>query len=282
MMISLPTKWVKENSLGKGSEVELTERDNLLVISKDPEKIKREVTINLTTPIRTAVRTLITNAYRTGYDKVTVNFKEKHIYNFIKELVDEQLLGYEIIKKEGNSCVIENIASLTEEQFDNIFAKLWMNIEETFEYVEQYLRGEKPEFEKTQNKTKEFDNLCRRIIFKENLPNSELNIDFHSDLVHAQRELYLLLTYLENHKIKNPKTELEVLFEAKKSFGMLKKAYYEKDIVLVEQLIQFQQEHYKIFYKDLEKANPIVIHHLMNALRGFYLGASPLAGMLMN
>jgi phosphate uptake regulator len=135
MMISLPTKWIKENNLGKGDEVDVNEFEKDLIISKEFRNAKKETEITITSPLVTAVRIMITNAYRADYHKVKVNYKDKKVYSIIKELVDEQLLGYEIIKKEENYCVIENIASLSETQFDNIFSKLLMNVEETFDYA---------------------------------------------------------------------------------------------------------------------------------------------------
>ncbi|MBP7708569.1 hypothetical protein KA107_02695 [Candidatus Pacearchaeota archaeon] len=281
MMVSLPTKWIKENKLEKGDEVELYESENKLVISRESQKMNKETEITITTPIKTAVQVMITNAYRADYNKIKINYKDKKIYSMVKDLVDEQLLGYEIIKKEENYCVVENIASLTQEQFDNMFSKLLLNIEDTFDYVEQYLNGEKPEYEKTQSKTKEFDNLCRRIIFRENLPRGELRMDFHSELIHAQRELYMLLVFMSKNKAKISKIELDLLIDVRKAFAMLKEAYYTKNMETIEKLIQFQQEHYTKSYKNLEKANPVIIHHLMNALRGFYLCSSPLAGMIL-
>ncbi len=281
MMISLPTKWIKENSLNKGDEVDVIESEKDLIISRESKEIKKETEITITVPLQTAVQVMITNAYRADYHKVKVNFKDKRIYPMIKQLVDDQLLGYEIIKKEENYCIIENIASLTETQFDNIFSKLLMNVEETFDYAEQLFNGERVNFETTQNKTKEFDNLCRRLIFRERMSKSELRVDFHSELMHAQREIYLLLTYLSKNKFKTDKTELDLLRECRKAFEMLKEAYYTKSISTIEKLIEFEHEEYKKAYKDLEKSNPIIIHHLMNALRGFYLCASPLAGILI-
>jgi phosphate uptake regulator len=281
MMISLPTKWIKENNLGKGDEVDVIELEKNLLISKEFKNLKKETELTVTIPIRTAVQVMITNAYRADYHKVKVNYKDPKVYSIIKQIVDEQLLGYEIIQKAEGYCIIENIASLTETQFDNIFSKLLMNIEETFDYAAQYLKGERVDFEKTQDKTKEFDNLCRRIIFREQMAKSELRVDFHSELMHAQREIYLLLLYLSKNKTKSDKTELDLLIDCRKTFEMVREAYYTKSIETLEKLIEFEQSAYKKAYKALEKSDPIIIHHLMNVLRGFYLSTSPLVGILI-
>ena len=42
MMISLPSKWIKENSLEKGSEVELEEEGSSVMISVDKKEKKKE------------------------------------------------------------------------------------------------------------------------------------------------------------------------------------------------------------------------------------------------
>ncbi|MEI7719531.1 MAG: AbrB/MazE/SpoVT family DNA-binding domain-containing protein, partial [archaeon] len=227
MMISLPSKWIRENKLDKGDEIDLTEEGNKLIISKSSLQ-RKEIELTITIPIITAVQVMITNAYRADYNRVKVKYKDKKVYPLIKDLIDEQLLGYEVIEKGDGYCIIENIATLSETQFENIFSKLLMNIEETFDYAEQFLNGERPEFEKTQGKTKEFDNLCRRIIFREERAQSELRADFHSELVHAQREIYLLLLYLNKIKFKADKIELDLLRECRKAFEMLKEAYYTK------------------------------------------------------
>lgn len=281
MMVSLPTKWIKENSLDKGDEIDLEEEGNQLIISKDTQKTKKEIIIDITVPHPAAIRVMITNAYRSDYNKIKVTYKEPKTYEIIKQLLDEQLFGYEILEKEKDFCIIENIASLEENQFDNIFSKLIMNIEDSFDHVEQLINGEKPDFEKTQNKTKEFDNLCRRIIAREDKNKSEVRLDFNSELIHAQRELYLLMVYMSKNKTKFDKAEIELLRNVRKSFNMLKEAYQKKSVEILEKLIEFEQQEYKNSYKLLEKTNPIIVHHLMNSLRGFYLCASPLMGILI-
>jgi len=281
MMISLPTKWIKENKLEKGDEIDLEEEGSRLIISKDTQKTKKEIIIDITVPHPAAIRVMITNAYRSDYNKIKVTYKEPKTYEIIKQLLDEQLFGYEILEKEKDFCIIENIASLEENQFDNIFSKLIMNIEDSFDHVEQLINGEKPDFEKTQNKTKEFDNLCRRIIAREDKNKSEVRLDFNSELIHAQRELYLLMVYMTKNKTKFDKSEIELLRNVRKSFNMIKEAYQKKSVEILEKLIEFEQQEYKNSYKLLEKTNPIIVHHLMNSLRGFYLCASPLMGILI-
>jgi len=281
MMISLPSKWIRTNNLEKGKEIDISEIENTLVVSTENNNSKKETEITLNNAMESSIGTLITTIYRENFSRVKVNFQNKKSFSILREILDDQLLGFEVIKKAEDYCIIESITDPTGEQFDNIFSKLLLNIEDLFEFTEQYFSGESPKFEKTEDKIIEFDNLCRRIIYRENYPKSELRIDFHSELIHAQRELYLLLLVMGKQRLKTGKNELRLLMDCKNIFEMLKEAYSNKNLELIEKLIVFEQENYKKAYKELENYNPLVIHHLMNVLRGFYLAASPLAGLIL-
>lgn len=54
-----------------------------------------------------------------------------------------------------------------------------------------------------------------------------------------------------------------------------------KDIKLIERMHILEKEFvYKKGYSNLEKDNSIIIHHLLNATRSFYLASSPLIGII--
>jgi len=87
LMISLPAKWLKRFKLGKGDEIDVDEEGSRLVISKKGAKVGKETEINLTRQTETGIRTLITNAYRSGFDVVNVKFEnEEHVPDIAKEL----------------------------------------------------------------------------------------------------------------------------------------------------------------------------------------------------
>ena len=279
LMISLPSKWIHANKLGKGDEVEVEEKGNDLNISpKRLDKIK-ETQINLLSNIDSSIRTILTNTYRQGYDKVTVNFKDAKSIESIEKVVATQLLGFEIIKKTHNSCIIENVTEPSKEQFENIFSKMIMNIEELISMTGRALSGEKFEgFEKTEAKIKEFDNFCRRLISRETMEREDIKLAFHQELIHAQRNLYYLLAYLAHNKIKSTKTELDFLGTCREMFSLLMDFYKNKKTETLEKMHSLETESYKKGYNLLSKkdVNSIVIYNILSATRGFYLASSPL------
>jgi len=283
MMISLPSKWIKKNKLEKGDEVELEELNRKLVITTESKKGSSEITVNLSSLTESAVRTIVTNVYRAGYNKIIINFNDKAILKIIEDVIENYLIGFEIIKKSQNSCIIENITEPSEDQFDNIFSKIIWSINDLFEITEAMLKKEKRDFTKIEEKIKQFDNLCRRIISKKGIDEKlQLQLAFHSELIHAQREIYHLLRYLGKNPVKTGKEELELLEECKQIFETLKQAYNRKDISLLEKIHGTEKEIiYKKGYNSFKKANPIIVHHLLSTARGLYLATSPLVVLFL-
>ena len=74
LMVSLPSKWAKQNKLGKGDEVDVFQRDNALMLTPESVSSKREVEIEIGSETESSVRTIITNTYRMGYDRIKVYF----------------------------------------------------------------------------------------------------------------------------------------------------------------------------------------------------------------
>lgn len=285
MTVSLPAKWLKRFNLKKGDEIDIQEKENHLVLSLDEEKWKTETSLNLSSLEESSIRTMMTNAYRLGYDKIKVTFNNEKAFEAIPELVEKNLLGFEIIQKGKNSCVIESVTEPAKEQFDNIFSKVFMNTEELFNILESALAGNKQRFEDIERKIMQYDNFCRRIIAKRRIyDNNFLQWSFHSSFVHATRELYHLLNYLSKNKIKSQKEELDLFKKVKNMFEIIKRSYIQKDIKLLEKAHELEKEIiYKEGYATLKKSdNPVVIYCLMAAARQFYISNSPLMGIIIS
>jgi phosphate uptake regulator len=285
MTISLPAKWLKKLNIHKGDEVDIREKENHLIIAVDEEKAKTEITLNIASLEESSIRTIIANAYRLGYDKINVKFNNSDTIKLITEIVEKSLLGFEVIKKDKNECIIESVTEPSKEQYENIFSKVFLNIEELFNVLQLRLNGERQEFQEIDKKIQQYDNFCRRIIAKRGVyENNFLQWQFHSEIIHGARELYHLLNYLSKNKIKITKYDLEMLKNCREIFEMLKKAYINKDLSLADRIREFEKEiTYKKGYLSLNSsANPIIVFHLIVIVKHFYLANSPLTGIIIN
>jgi len=280
LMVSLPAKWIQANGLDKGSEVGIEEAGNKLIIEPEETKKRREIILNISSLTETSVRTMITNAYRMGYDKIKINFKDKNTLKIVEDVIQTVLMGFEISKFDNKSCILESITEPSKDQFDNVFSKLLMNIDALFEAAEKNLSGSNEDYKYIELKIKQFDNFCRRVISKHNFRSPELIWVFHTKLIHAQREIYLMLNYISKKPVKANKLTLNLLKDCKELFDLLKKGYLEKDIASLEKIHDREKEIiYKKGYDLLEKKiDPIVVNHILWASRNFYLASSPLMG----
>jgi phosphate uptake regulator len=285
MMISLPSKWVKEKQLKKGQEVNIEEDSGKLVVSIEGLAEKKTKEISLKGMSESPIRLLLTNAYRSGYDILKVEFDEGQLKT-INDVLERFMIGMEIIKKEKNSCIIESITEPSAEQFEAILGKIFMNLSALIEITENRINGEKTseDYEKITHKIHQYDNFCRRVIIKEHQNKSYLYWSFLSILGHSARELLHLNEMLDKEKVKiSPETK-KIIQEIKSLSDMIAMAYQKKDSSLIEKVHRSEKEIEKKTESLLETKKGkevIVMHYLASASRNMYLASSPLFTLLL-
>ncbi|MDP3918757.1 MAG: AbrB/MazE/SpoVT family DNA-binding domain-containing protein [Nanoarchaeota archaeon] len=284
MMISLPSKWVKNLNLKKGDEINLEEEGKNLIISSEGYSTKKELQISINQNTESSIRTNIINAYRNGYDKLEIDFKDSKDYSLIVNILKNYLIGFEIIKREENKCVVENITEPSSNQFEILFRKILYNISSLIENTEERLKNKKEfkDYEEIVLKIHQYDNFCRRTVIKNNLiENQNLFWTFSTLLIHGQRELYHLNKFLDKNKINF--NQFDFYNSLKKIFNLLNEAYVNKDMLKIELIHRLEKEIiYKDFYNKIQKSskNNVILFHIALAIKNFYLASSPLIGLL--
>ena len=285
LMVSLPSKWCKKFSLKKGDEINIEVADNNLIVSPKEIKVKSETEITLTGLAESSIRTLITNTYRIGYDKIKVNFSSDMQFKILQNVIRTRLIGFDVIKKEKNYCIIENITEPNADQFENLLQKIFLNIIELFEITDQRLQGKKPvsDYEDVETRIQQYDNFCRRVIAKRKFEkNTQLFWTFLTLLIHGQRELYHLNRFLDKIEGKRPKKSKEVLNllkDARSLFRMIQEAYLKKEIKILEEVHELEKE--LIYQKAYKILKDPITYHITCCIRNFYLASSPLMGLLI-
>jgi len=287
LMISLPSKWCKKSGLKKGDEIDIESINNNLIVSSKEIKTKKETEITLVGLAESSIRTLITNTYRLGYDKIKVNFLSDVQFKILQDVIKTQLLGFDIIKREKNYCVIENITEPSPNQFENLLQKILLNITELFEITEQKLQGKKPvsDYEDTESRIQKYDNFCRRVISKKPFEkNPQLFWTFLTSINRAQRELYHLNKFLDKKKFKEKESKeikeiIDLLKDARMIFEMIQESYLKKNTKILEKVHELEKKLiYKKAYKILKSP---VVYHITSCIRSFYLSSGPLMGLLL-
>jgi hypothetical protein len=289
MMISLPSKWIKEHLLKKGDEIDMVMQSGNLLISKGSLNEKRIAEINLSGYAESSIRTLITNVYRSGYDGMRITFKDEKQFKIVNATLNHYLLGFEVMKKDEKKCLIENITEPAFDQFEVIMEKIIYNVGLLITSTKEKLQGKNPsmDYEDIVFKIYQYDNFCRRVIARKEQGSikNQLYWTFQTLLIHGQRELYHLHKSIEGKKYIASPSILALLDDTDAMYGLIKNGYLKKDISLLEKMHEDEKEIiYTKGYAALAKAKSneaIVIYHLLSAARNFYLASSPLMGLLI-
>jgi len=254
-----------------------------MVLSKNTIP-KKEIKIRLHSLPESPVRNILINAYRLGYDKVILKFKEQVSSEIIEAMI-YNLIGFGLIKKEKKVIILESIAYPSEYRANRIFSKLLRCVDSLFEILENGKSGDKKDFEIIEEQIQAFNNLCRRVVSRSNKPHMQLRWAFQTELGHAQKEIYLTLKEIQ--KLQNRSKELKRLtMGCKNLYILLKKAYTERDVHLLWQIHKLQERLIEEQgYNLLKTCNPkerIAVYHLLNAIRNLSIATSPLIGLFMN
>jgi len=126
MTITLPSSWIKENNIVPGEELDVEVKEKEIAVKKNsPQGIEKTV-FQMYGGGSYLYRHLGV-LYRMGYDEVKIEFDDPLIIEKIQYEI-EQMPGFEIVDQGENYCIIKNIATGLEKEFDNILRKIFLNI----------------------------------------------------------------------------------------------------------------------------------------------------------
>jgi phosphate uptake regulator len=284
LMVSLPSKWIKANNLDKGSEIEITEKNNDLNISLQKQIKKKELTLAIKGYSPTALRSLLTNAYRLHYDKIIIEYTNEQDIIKIEQILKNSLIGFEIVSKTEKYCTIENITEPSIEHTDVIFTRLLHNIKELFESTKKQMLGtnEFSYITEIEENIQRYDNFCRRLSMTSQY--ATLLVAFYKEISQAQREIYYIAEYTDKKKVKISPETIKLFDEMIKMFEKLREAYQKNDLSLVEEMHSKEKE---LIYtkgyallKTRKGEENIVLFRILTATRMLYLSVSPLIGII--
>ncbi|MFA6460884.1 MAG: hypothetical protein WCV90_01340 [Candidatus Woesearchaeota archaeon] len=125
--LCLPIKWVRSKGLKAGSEVEIEEvEDKLLIGSKNKGtgKIKE---LNFHEAPKNLLRSAIASAYKNGYDEIRIVTKVEISLSEINSIVNT-FTGLEVVSSSQKQIIIKSFFSTTEEEIEKLIVKLFQII----------------------------------------------------------------------------------------------------------------------------------------------------------
>ncbi len=267
--IILPIKWIREHNLQPGEEVEVDEENGKLTIQPRKTTVeKKELSLKIPASEETYVRTMIVNAYRSGFDIIHVQYGGKE--DTLHEIIDKYLIGFEMhIVKEGN-YTIEAVSEPSTNNFEEILQRQFHSIS----LIVSNLNGEESVVIKNVQKVQRYDNFLKRCLSKRRQNSPEL-WQLLSNITQIARACVHCKKFIEENEIV---LKERVMQELTRMFSLLKQAFLRKDISYLQELHTREKD---IVYREEEfSTQPQLAYLIKNLARVIYIAGSPLTGWI--
>ncbi len=244
---SLPSRWVRKYNLKQGDYLDVDERENQLFLSTvKPLESKTEV---ISLPSKELfLKRLIYVPYGLGYDEVKFTYKDPQM---IHQIIDASsiLIGFEIVNQGENYCVFKNMSTSFEEEFENIFRRVFYTIEtllsEVGEIVEKKQHGKLKHFGERENIVNRLVCFCERVINKRGTQNFTDNSFAYTTVWTLEQmgdELKQMAGILSTMSKTSPETK-KAIEDVYKLFQQFSKLYFKPSL---EDAVHFKKTYHQM------------------------------------
>lgn len=283
LTVTLPSDWVKKHSLKPGDDVEVVEKNESIIVNPKVHIVGKRVEFNIDVNNRWYIGQVVRHCYFSGYKEVLIRFKDKSVLKTIRERVN-QLLGFEIVDINVDSCLIRNISLELDEEFDSLYRKVFLLTKNLFDMLI------KSEYDldmvmSTYNDIMKFALFCRRVLIKE-LDNKKKfnNYILLQRWTMISNNLVYIFQYLSKNNLKLSAQELKYVKLCKEMYNIFYDALFKKDMKDVLNLNQrreeFIEEEGKI--KKLDGSHLIIISYLHENIRMIASSCTILLNLIIN
>jgi len=285
MMISLPTKWIKENKLDKGDEVNVEEKGiNLVIGASEKKNTKKEIVIALTDQNYKDLRVFLTHSYRRGFDKIILTGYLEEASKEINSLVSDVLLGFEVVERAKDKIAIENISSPDETKYEIILSKVFIIVKDMPNIILN--KPNISELKETKDHCDKFVLFCRKIISENKFTeNPMLEWEFLTLLTHVQHTYYYLGEYIHTNKVTISKDLESLILESGNYFNLLYEAHHNKDITQINKINSLKNKfQYGKCLELIAKSKgkeAVAASYLREIFRWIQISSSPLLSKLL-
>ncbi len=271
LMVSLPSKWVKELNICRGDEIDLIEQDGGILLTKEPNHEKLSVSYDVTGFTRRAVKWVMNIAYKKGYDEVCLYSDSADTSDFITKDIFI-CPGYDISEQTNKRIVLVNIAKSIDPDFKSLFRKDFLNMEELFSMMHDSLK--KNDFSSTMKLDRFFEFSDKISSLGGRISNVELGKSnknaFYYVLFWYHEKIVDRLKYLFNYLCANPETKIsksviDIFDDTRTLFKMYYDLFYKFEIKKINDALALQKKIRQKCYEEMGDSKGkqnVAVHHL--------------------
>lgn len=285
--VSVPAKWVKAHNMEAGTEVDMEEDDEQIIIAPHYQPLKKEITIKSRSGID-FISMDLWNLYKHGYEKIIVKHNTAQQVELTKEVVAKHLLGFEITSENKEELIIESVTEPSGEKSEVLLRRMFLIIKQTMEDLLSDLKKGKPEHRKQiyimAPKVLQYEIFCRR-----NLRNSNMRKEkllqlwvLYGNLSRVQGRM--LKIYLRAKSFKASKKTINIVTKMIHSFEEVYHTFYNNDLKRLQKAhIDVKQLTINDVYKGIRTTNgdeSLIIFLLGATIRNIYLATGNMLGLM--
>lgn len=232
-VISLPSKWIKQQELNKGDIISLEEVEGSIIINPLSQQ-KKETTINITTIKKKHTWYLVDAAYCAGYDTIhiiTKNLEQRKLLNTIVRYFP----GMIIEKEQGKTITFQDISSIKEVNAEKLFRRIFHMIgnllEEFIEFAKTKNFSELKDLKRKDYTINTYLSLFLRYIAKKGYTSFRKSGEVHTYLKMLELfsdRLCELAQHMGEEKNSTPK-QIELLKNIQLLYKELETQHFKKD-----------------------------------------------------
>jgi phosphate uptake regulator len=241
-VVTLPSSWVRQWGVQKGSEVDVLERGPRLIVSTSEHRPLRKAGIDVSAATERTLRWLLSSLHKKGYDEIEIRSDNPLHAVVIDQLLRDLFLGFAVVHRSGSLCVVRALSKELDDQLDVIVRRAFLVTlalaDQTLQFVKQKnfdALHSLLDLEKTNN---QLTNFCERILNKRGL-DEPVKTNF----------LYVIMWNLE--KIADEYKYICELLAKKRKVG-------NNALELFEKANNLLRKYYELFYKfDVERLSKL-------------------------
>jgi phosphate uptake regulator len=245
LTISLPSKWVKENDIGKGDELDINLLGNSLRVSTNKINYSSGYNIDLNNISDRNLNSILACLHKNGYNVINIKCNSKQVRT-IQKRINSMLIGYEIVEVTTEGCTIKTISEDDKLDFKEIFKKIFLINLSISQSVIDVLEK------------KEFDSVDDILVLEEtnnritNYVQRKITQDFSS---RDKSSILYLISWLQEKVADNfKKIILEISKEKKdlESFSLIFKKVHKLLEILYDLFYEFSLSKVELFRQEKE------------------------------
>ena len=168
-VVSLPTKWLKDEQLTKGDELEVfVENEKLICTPSSKGETIKKINLDVKSMNPRVLRWAISSLHKQGWQEIIVHNYNKEQLTIIEQLINSLFIGFVIKEKHTKSITIGELARVDIKEFNaslrRAFRLVNQQIDElikAFETKDEALLREQILHEENNNK---LTNFCERLL----------------------------------------------------------------------------------------------------------------------